>query len=73
MFLGSRQDKNNVSGRLFQRFQKRIECRCGEHVYLVDDEHLVFTNLRRYACLVHERFDVLHGVVTGSVKFKDIV
>ena len=42
-------------------------------MHLVDDEHLILAYLWWYACLVHQRFDVLHRVVTGGVKFKDVV
>ena len=73
VFLGRCQDEDDVCGRLFQRFEKGVEGRCGEHVHLVDDEYLVLAYLWRYACLVHQRFDVLHRIVTGGVKFKDVV
>ena len=38
--VGGRQHEFEVFGRLFQRFQHRIECRIGEHVNLVNHEHL---------------------------------
>ena len=41
-------------------------------MHLVDDKHLVLAHLRRYACLLHQRLDVLHGVVRGRVEFKDV-
>ena len=35
-------------------------------------ENLIFPGLRRDKRLLRERFDVLHGVVAGSIQFKDI-
>ena len=42
-------------------------------MYLVDDEHLILSYLRRYAYLLYELADVIHGVVAGSIKFMDVV
>lgn len=41
-------------------------------MHLVDDEYLVFADLRRYPRLFHQGFDVLDGVVARRVKFEDI-
>ena len=67
MFLGGGEDEDHVGRWLFQRLEESIESLCGEHVHLVDDKHFVFADLRRYTCLLHQRLDVLHGVVTGRV------
>ena len=72
MLLGRRKDEDDVCGRLFKGFQKSVEGCCGEHMYLVNDEHLVTAQLRWDPGLFHERLDVLHGVVTGSVELKDV-
>ena len=42
-------------------------------MYLVDDEHLVLTDLRRDARLLHQHLDVLHGVVRGSIQLEDVI
>ena len=47
------QDKNDIRRRLFQRFEESIECSRGQHVHLVDDEHLIASHLRRYAHLFY--------------------
>ena len=59
--------------RFFKCFEKCIECRSGEHVPLVDDEHLVTSYLWRYTCLFHERLDLLYAIVGGSVQLKHVV
>ena len=41
-------------------------------MHLVDDEYLILAELRWDARLLHERLDVLHAVVRGSVEFEDI-
>ena len=57
---------------LFQRLQEGVEGSRGEHVYLVNDEHLVFAYLWWDACLFHQCLDVLHGVVGSSIQLKDV-
>ena len=42
-------------------------------MHLVDDENLVASHLRRDASLLHQRLDVLYGVVACSVKFEYVV
>ena len=42
MGLRGRQDKNNIGRRLFQCFQKSVECSCLEHMHLIDDVNLIF-------------------------------
>ena len=73
MLFGRSQHKDGVCRRFFQRFQKGIECCSGEHVHLVDDEHLVSAHLWRNTHLVDELTDVLHGVVGGGIKFVNVV
>ena len=41
-------------------------------MHLVDDKHLVFTNLRWYAGLFHECLDMLYRVVGGGIEFEDV-
>ena len=57
---------------LLQGLQESIESRSGQHVYLVNDKDLVFPYLRRYAGLFHQRLDMLHRVVGGSIQLKDV-
>ena len=73
MLLGSGEDEDHMSRRLLQGLEEGIEGSCGEHVHLVDDEHLVLTDLRRDACLLHQHLDILHGVVRGSVQLEDVI
>ena len=73
VFLRGGKDEDDVCRRLLECLQKCVEGLRGEHVHLVDDEHLVASYLRRNARLLHERLDVLHRVVRGGVEFEDVV
>ena len=73
MLLCRRQDEYHVCRRFLKSLQKGVECRCRQHVHLVDDKHLILTHLRRYSCLFHQSLDVLHRVIAGSVEFKDVI
>ena len=72
VLLGGGQDENDVLGRFLQRFQKGVEGCRRQHVHLVDDEYLILAYLRRDARLLHQRLDVLHRVVGGSIQFEDV-
>ena len=56
-----------MCGRLFQRFQQRIKGRCGQHVHLVDDIHLILTGAGGVGGLVPQVADIVHAVVGGCV------
>ena len=58
--------------RLLQCLEECVEGLCGQHVNLVDDEHLVLTNLRRHTHLLGEGTDIIHRVVRGSVQLMDV-
>ena len=60
--FGGREHEFGVLRRLFQRFQKRIECRRREHVDFVDDVDLVARTGRRIA---HTVVDLAHIVDAG--------
>ena len=72
MLLGGGEDKDDMSRRLLKSFEESIESGSREHVYLVDDKHLVFTHLWWHSRLLHQSLDMLHAIVAGGVKFKDI-
>ena len=67
MFLGGCQDEDGVCGRLFERFQERIEGGSRQHMHLVDDIDAVTTHLRRDTNLIHKRANVIDRVVRRSV------
>ena len=73
MLLRRGQDENSMTGRFFQRFQKRIECRSRKHVYLVDDINLILANLWRDTHLLHQLTNIVHRVVGGCIKLMDII
>ena len=66
-------NEDGIGGWFLQSFQEGIEGLLGEHMYLVDDVHTVFTDLGRDADLVHQCLDVLHTVVGGGIQFVDTV
>ena len=65
--LGGRQNEDDMCGRLFQRFQQRIKGRCGQHVHLVDDIHLILAGAGGVGGLVPQVADIIHAVVGGCV------
>ena len=71
LFRGG-QNEHCVRRRLFQGLQKRIECRLGQHVHLVDDVHLVIALLRGDTHLVNNGANVFHFVVRRRIQFKDV-
>ena len=73
VLLGGGEDEDGVGGRFFEGFEKGVEAGLREHVHLVDDEHLVASDLRRYLHLLDEGADVVDGVVGGGVEFVDVV
>ena len=72
MLLGGGEDEDDMCGRLLERLQKGVEGCCGEHVHLVDDKHLVSTELRWDACLLHQRLDVFYTIVRGCIELEDV-
>ena len=66
------EDEDDVCRRFFECFEEGVEGGRREHMHLVDDEHLILAQLRRDARLLHQRLDMLHGVVRGSVKLEDV-
>ena len=73
VFLGGGEDEDDVLWRLLQCLKEGIEGSRAEHVYLVDDKHLVLSDLWRYARLLHQLLDVVHTIVAGGVELKDVV
>ena len=73
MLLSRGQDEDDMCGRLLQSLEERVEGCLRQHVYLVDDEHLVFSHLRGDARLLHECLYLLHSIVAGSIKLKYVV
>lgn len=58
---------------LFERFEEGVEGGGGEHVYLIDDVHLVLTQGGSYVYLVDEGANVVHGVIGGGIELHYIV
>ena len=73
VLLGGGEDEDDVRWRLLQRLEKGVEGSGTQHVHLVDDEHLVFTHLRRDAGLLHQGLDLVNAIVAGGVQLKDVV
>lgn len=58
--------------RLLQGLEESVERLLGQHVHLVNDVHLVMSDLRRNAHLVHQLSDILHRVVGCSVQLENV-
>ena len=65
--LRGRQNKDDVGGRLLQRFQQGIERCRGEHVHLVDDIYLIMTGAGGVGRFITQITDIVHAVVGGRV------
>ena len=61
-----------MPGRLFQRFQKGVECRLAQHVYLINDVHLKVAHLRSKAHLVNQVADVVNRVVGSRIQLVNV-
>ena len=72
MHFGRRKHENRVRGRLFERFEQRVERRAREHVNLVDDVHFVLARNRRVRHVVHDFADLIDAVVRRRVKFDNV-
>jgi len=73
MFLGSRQNKQGMVRRFFQRFQERIESGRAQHVHLIDDEYFIFTDSRRNTHLIDQRTDIVYRVVGCCIQFMNVI
>ena len=72
VLLGGGENENHIRWRLLQGLEKRVESLGGEHVHLVDDKHLVTSQLRGYAGLLHQHLNVLHRVVARGVELENV-
>ena len=63
MALCSGKNKYGMARRLLQRLEEGVESCRRKHMHLVDDEHFVSANLRRYAHLVNQFANIIHRVV----------
>ncbi len=70
--IGGGQDKFQVLGRLFQRFQHGVERGVGEHVHLVDHEDLEAPLHRFVHRLLQQALHLVHPAVGGGIQL-DIV
>src|SRR5690554_815104 len=73
MLLGGGKNKDGMRGRLLQSLEERVERGLREHVYLINNIHLVLANLWRDTHLVNQRSNIVDPVVRGRVQFMDIV
>ena len=73
MLLRRSQNEQSMMGRFLQCFQKCIESRRTQHMHLIDNKDLVFSDRRRNAHLVDQGTDVIDRVVGGGIEFMDII
>ena len=69
LWVGRGQHKFQILGRLFQGFQHRVESGVGEHVHLVNHEHLEAALHRLVNRLLEQGLHFVHTTVRGGVKF----
>ena len=62
-----RHDEDDVAGRLFKRFQQRVERLFGEHVDFNNDEDFVAAARRRVADIFLQDAHVVHAAIRGRV------
>jgi hypothetical protein len=72
MYLSCCQDKNCVGRRLFERFEKRVECLCRKHVDFVDDVDFIFALRGRKVDLVAQVANIVHTGVGGGVNLDQV-
>jgi len=72
VFLCRGQDELGIRRRLFQGLQESVESRCRQHVNLVDDVHLILSDLWWDAHLVDQAADVLDRVVRRGVQLVNV-
>ena len=70
--IGGGQHKLKVLGRLFQRFQHGIEGRIGQHVHLVDHEHLEAPLNRFVHRLLKQALNLIDTPIGGGIKLRVI-
>ena len=70
--LSSCEDELHMRGRLFQRFQQRVERGRRQHVNLIDDVDLVPRRDRCVACPVQQVAHVGNAGAAGGVKFQHV-
>ena len=73
MLLRRSQNKDSVTGRFLQCFQECVESGSREHMHLIDNIYLIFTDLWRDAHLFHQLTDIIHRIVGSGIKFMDII
>ena len=72
VYLGRRQNENHIRRRFLQRFQQRIECRCREHMYLVDDINFITAFCRRIFNFADQLPHLFNTAVGRRINFDHI-
>ena len=73
MFLRRCQNEQSMVWRLLQRLQESIEGGGTQHVHLINNKNLVFSDRRRDAHLVNQRADIIDRVIRSRIQLVDIV
>ena len=67
MWLGSRQNKDYMGRRLFQRLKQSIRSRVRKHMNLINDISFITATARDIIYFFPERADIVNAPVAGSV------
>ena len=72
MWLGGRENEDDVRRRLFERLEQGVERLLAEHMDLIDDEDLVNAFLGRNTDRIAHAVHVFNAIVRGGVEFDDV-
>ena len=73
MLLRRRQNKDSMTGRFLQCFQKSIESRDRQHMYLIDNIHLILTDLWRNPHLLYQLADIIYRIIGRGIQFMNVI
>ena len=69
VLLCGSQYKDHIRRRFFESLQESIEGLLREHVYLVDDVDLVFSDLWRHIGLLYQETNIIYRIVRSGIQF----
>ncbi len=72
VLLGGGHDEDGVARGFLEGLEEGVEGARGQHVDLVDDEHLIFTGRGGDVDLLAEGADVVDAVVRGGVELDEV-
>ena len=68
VLFGGGEDEDGVCRGFLEGFQEGVESGLAEHMYLIDDEYAVFSDLRGNVHLVDKGFDIVDRIVRCGIQ-----